>query len=154
MGERILHYWLTLLIVAILDQMSKWWISTSIAYGESRPLIDGLLWLTNVHNKGAAFSILQGKSFFFIVTAAILLAAIIIYVHFYRPPRTLVFVMGLISGGAAGNLIDRLRLSYVIDFIDTRWWPVFNIADIAIVIGGILFIIYFIMEERSERHYG
>ncbi len=146
-----MYYWLMLIFVIAVDQSSKWWVSSTFSSGESQALIDGVLWLTYVQNQGAAFSILQGKVLFFIIASVIVLAALMIWAAFYRPPARLAIILGLMSGGAAGNLIDRLRLSHVIDFFDLHWWPIFNVADIAIVIGGILLFLYVLIQERSEQ---
>ncbi len=146
-----MYYWIILIFVIAVDQSSKWWISSTFSSGESRALIDGVLWLTYVQNQGAAFSIMQGKVLFFIIASVIVVAALVVWVALSRPPAQLASILGLITGGAAGNLIDRLRLSHVIDFFDLHWWPIFNIADMAIVTGGILLIWYFFMEERSEQ---
>ena len=146
-----MYYWLMLIFVIAVDQSSKWWVSSTFSSGESQALIDGVLWLTYVQNQGAAFSILQGKVLFFIIASVIVIAALMIWAAFYRPPARLAVILGLMSGGAAGNLIDRLRLSHVIDFFDLHWWPIFNVADIAIVIGGILLFLYVLIQERSEQ---
>ncbi len=146
-----MYYWLILILVIAVDQGSKWWISSTFGPGESRAIIDGVLWLTYVQNEGAAFSMLQGKVLFFIIASVIVVAALAIWVVVKRPPRGLALILGLLSGGAAGNLIDRLRLMHVIDFFDLHWWPIFNIADMAIVIGGGLLLWYVFMEERSEH---
>ncbi len=146
-----MYYWIILILVIAVDQSSKWWISSIFSLGESRALIDGVLWLTYVQNQGAAFSIMQGKVLFFIVASVIVIAALAVWAVVYRPPAQLASIFGLLTGGAAGNLIDRLRLSYVIDFFDLHWWPIFNIADMAIVIGGVLLLGYVFMQERSEQ---
>lgn len=146
-----MYYWLILIFVIAVDQSSKWWVSSTFSSGESQALIDGVLWLTYVQNQGAAFSILQGKVLFFIIASVIVIAALMIWAAFYRPPARLAVILGLMSGGAAGNLIDRLRLSHVIDFFDLHWWPIFNVADIAIVTGGILLFLYVLIQERSEQ---
>lgn len=146
-----MYYWIVLALVILLDQSSKWWISSTLAMGESRPLIDGILWLTYVHNQGAAFSIMPGKIAFFVIASIIVITGVSIWVARSRPPVRLAMILGLLSGGAAGNLLDRLRFSSVIDFLDLHWWPVFNFADIAIVVGSILLVWYVFMLERSEK---
>lgn len=126
----------------ILDQWSKWLVMSKMAQGDSIPLIDGLFYLTYVRNPGAAFGMLPYKTVFFVVVTIAILIGIIIF--FRRIPEDRVLLkMGLALevGGAAGNLLDRLRFGHVIDFFDFRVWPVFNVADIGIVIGVcILFI--------------
>jgi signal peptidase II len=145
-----MYYWLVLALVLVLDQGSKWWISSTFAPGESQALIDGMLWLTYVHNQGAAFSIMQGKLLFFILASALVVAGISIWAAIYRPGPWLALITGLLAGGAAGNLLDRIRLSYVIDFLDLHWWPIFNVADMAIVCGGFLLAWHVYRMERSD----
>ncbi len=146
-----MYYWIILALVVLLDQSSKWWIMSTLMMGESRPLIDGVLWLTHVHNQGAAFSLLQGQIAFFVILSIIVIIGLSIWVARSRPPARLAMMLGLLGGGATGNLIDRLRFSHVIDFLDLHWWPIFNFADMAIVGGGILLLGYVFMLERSER---
>jgi signal peptidase II len=146
-----LYYWIILALVILLDQSSKWWVSSTFFMGESRPVIDGILWLTYVHNQGAAFSILPGKTAFFVIASIIVITGVSIWVLRSRPPIRLAMILGLLSGGAAGNLVDRLRFSHVIDFLDLHWWPVFNFADMSIVVGSILLVWYVFMLERSEK---
>jgi signal peptidase II len=117
----------------------------------SSPVIDGILWLTYVHNQGAAFSILPGKTAFFVIASIIVITGVSIWVLRSRPPIRLAMILGLLSGGAAGNLVDRLRFSHVIDFLDLHWWPVFNFADMSIVVGSIFLVWYVFMLERSEK---
>lgn len=126
----------------LLDQWSKWMIMTRMAEGQSIPLVDSILYLTYVRNPGAAFGMLPNKTAFFIfVTFAVMLGIIW---FFRRIPESRVWLkvgLALQMGGAVGNLIDRIRFGHVVDFFDFRVWPVFNVADIGIVIGvGILFI--------------
>src|SRR5207302_9836252 len=102
-------------------------------------LFGGLVRLDYTRNTGAAFSIFPTGSWAFAAIALVVSAGIVVY---YRRvaggPVVLRLALGLVLGGALGNLIDRVRLGYVIDFIDLRWWPVFNLADSAIVVGVVL----------------
>ena len=127
------------LVVAILflDQLTKYIISQTIPHGESIPIINNIFHLTYVLNRGAAFGIFKNQNLFFIVVA---LVAIIFILISLKRKKTLQIQIALcfILSGAIGNLIDRIRLSAVIDFLDFRIWPVFNIADTAITIGAIL----------------
>lgn len=134
--------------ILILDQWSKYVADGFLALGRSFPVINGVFHLTLTHNKGAAFSILKGSSFLFISITIFCLAAIIFLLSdksFFKKvfdldnsDRLVRFSLALVFGGACGNLIDRIRFSYVIDFLDFRVWPVFNLADSAITVGGIL----------------
>ena len=134
---------LTVLLIIAADQLSKIWIRASLAVGQSLPET-GFPRLTHVTNTGAAFGWFQGQSFPLTIVALVgvvvlLLYAVLIYVRFPFFVIWLVWVsLGLVLGGTVGNLIDRLRLGYVTDFIDFGFWPTFNIADSAIVVGVII----------------
>lgn len=133
-----MHFILALIIFA-LDRISKVLITVYLAPYTSQPILGSLMSFTHVHNTGAAFSILQGKRVFFIITTLILMG-IILYVYYKLLPITSVLTIttGLILGGALGNFYDRIVYGYVIDFIDFHFFPVFNIADSAVVIGTLL----------------
>lgn len=131
--------WVFAVLTFMVDQLTKYLVSNTFDYLQSLPVIPRIFHLTYVHNYGAAFGILQNRRGLFILVSATVIALI---VYFYKqlPKGWLTQVaMGLVLGGTLGNLIDRLRLGYVIDFFDFRVWPVFNIADSAIVIGVIIF---------------
>jgi signal peptidase II len=126
------------LIAAILflDQITKIVVLQHLSLNQSFVLIPKVLYLTLVHNRGAAFGILKNQVPFFIFTSSI--AIILIIVSLKRNKRIYNISLSLILAGALGNLTDRLFLGYVVDFIDFRIWPVFNLADSAITIGAIL----------------
>ncbi|MBU0709402.1 MAG: signal peptidase II [Candidatus Omnitrophica bacterium] len=121
-----------------LDQLTKFLITKNLAHQESFPLLRGIFHLTLTHNTGAAFGILKNQVPLFIFTS--LFAVFLIYVNIrkHREGKLYGLALSLILGGALGNLIDRVRLGYVIDFLDFRIWPVFNLADSAITIGAVL----------------
>lgn len=142
-----MRFWMSLITVVIIDQLSKWWIMGHFMLGQSKPLVDDLMWLTYVNNHGAAFGILNGKSWFFLAVAGVTILAAIAFHFMFKPSARLQFYLGVVAGGALGNVIDRVRFHHVIDFFDLRWWPVFNVADIAIVCGGILLVLYLLRYE-------
>lgn len=121
------------------DQLSKIWVVQHFKPGESYPVIEKIFHLTYVRNPGAAFGILAFRTSFFIIVS-LLMIFLIIYGErlFPRGNTSLHFGMSLLLGGAAGNLIDRIRYGYVVDFLDFRIWPVFNVADVALVLGVII----------------
>ncbi len=135
---------LTALLVIAADQLSKIWIRSNLSTGESLPET-GLFRLTRVHNSGAAFGLFQGHSLLLTIVALICIVLLPLFVLLFsrRFPfldsRLSKLAFGLVLGGTAGNLIDRLRFGYVTDFIAIAIWPAFNIADSAVVIGVILF---------------
>ena len=142
--------WLILVLILVLDQATKYLASINLLEGETIPVINGIFHITLVHNRGAAFGLFQAYSGVFVVLS-IIVASLILYLNYrWVNKGTLVTcVLALIVGGAIGNLIDRLRLGYVVDFLDFRVWPVFNIADSAISIGTIILIIYIIKKPCS-----
>jgi signal peptidase II len=142
-------------IVVIVDQISKQVFWHNFVPGYHVDVIPGLLRITLVKNSGAAFGLLEGGRIFFIVSSVIAVA-FIIYLGL-RLPRTERFkrvLLGLILGGAIGNLIDRVYDGAVIDFIEMgiggHWWPVYNVADIAVTVGAILLLLQLLIAPRSE----
>jgi len=119
-----------------MDQATKFWIQSRMTTGESTPVIAGIFHITYILNAGAAFGILENKTWFFIGVALLLIAGVAyIYPRLPVDRPFLKLGAGLLTGGAIGNLIDRVRIGYVVDFFDFRIWPVFNVADICIVCG-------------------
>lgn len=123
--------------IILLDQVSKLLVVARLQPYQSIPVIDGLLSFTLAKNPGGAFGLFRGQAFLvMVITAAISLGLLgaLLFGRFHDGPFKL--GLALIAGGALGNLIDRVRLGYVIDFISLRFWqPVFNLADVAIVVG-------------------
>jgi signal peptidase II len=138
-------------LIAILDQYSKFIVSKNISLGQSIPVIANIFHLTVVHNRGAAFGILKNQAPLFILTALFVIAVILYNIKYYKENRFIFKLsLGLILGGAVSNLIDRITLGYVFDFLDLRIWPVFNVADSAITIGAILLGWYFFQKEAKN----
>jgi len=139
---------LSVAIVAF-DQITKWMVRQSLELHDSREVVSGLLSLTHVRNRGAAFGFLSNadlpyQSLLFSVLSLAALGAIAIYAFklpvAHKAPQ---IALAMIMGGAVGNLIDRMAHGYVVDFVDVYWrahhWPAFNVADSCISIGvGIL----------------
>ena len=132
-------------LVVILDQLSKLWVRTYLELGESLRLTARLS-LTHVGNTGSAFGLLANQTFLLIIIGIASLFVILLFLRYLPQVTTLSMAsIGLIWGGALGNLVDRLHLGFVTDFIDFRlWgsfhWPAFNIADAAITVGVFLLI--------------
>jgi len=125
----------------VLDQFTKSLILKKLTWGQSLPVITNIFHLTLVSNKGSAFGILRGTSAIFIIISFLLIIFIILSLKKrsgYFSLKSVRFAFALILSGALGNLIDRIRFGYVVDFLDFRIWPVFNIADSTITIGAIL----------------
>jgi signal peptidase II len=145
-----------------LDQATKLWVSTSLGYADRISLIDGFFYITHVRNPGAAFGMLvdadpRWRAPFFI---GVSLVAVGIIISFYRNlapgDRHAALTLGLILGGALGNLVDRVFRGEVVDFLHFRlWtgysWPDFNFADSAIVVGVGLLLLELLASEGETR---
>jgi signal peptidase II len=137
--------------VVAVDQISKKLISINLLPGQSKPIIENIFCLTLVHNKGVAFGLFSERAAFFVFISIIVVLLIIVSFQKIKGYGLLLKVgLSLILGGAVGNLIDRFMFGYVIDFLDFRIWPVFNIADSAITIGAGLLVIYLLKLKESK----
>ncbi|MHC1710849.1 MAG: signal peptidase II [Solidesulfovibrio sp.] len=146
------------LMVVLLDQLTKLWIQNHMVLFTTRPVIPDFFNIVYVLNRGAAFGFLNRSDiawqtyFFFAATAM----AVMIIIHLLRmahPGDTLLVVaLGLILGGAIGNLIDRIKTGEVVDFLDFYWksfhWPAFNVADIGIFMGSLGLLVAFYRMRR------
>jgi signal peptidase II len=133
-------FYLTIVIVMVLDQLTKMWATASLEPIRTMPLIPGLFNLTYVQNRGIAFGMFQGQG---LLIGLFMIILIVVAIYYTRgllwtswEPN---LVGGCLCGGAAGNLLDRFRLGYVVDFFDAyvgpHHWPVFNVADSAICLA-------------------
>ncbi|HJV77291.1 MAG TPA: signal peptidase II [Paludibacter sp.] len=161
MEVKFVFYYLIALFVILLDQITKWLIVSRMEFGESIQIIDKILYITSHRNRGAAWGILQGQMWLFYVITLIVIVGIIIYIQRAAKDKWLMGLsLGLMLGGAIGNFIDRVIRKEVVDFIHTFIFgynfPVFNIADSALVIGVILLMIQMFRDEREtkEKTYG
>ena len=148
-----LLYLITLIVLIGGDQFTKHLVSSSMQLGQSQEIIDNLFYFTYAHNTGVAWGMLAGHLWLFIVVA--LVSAVLMIVFFKRTRKEEIltrFGLVLTFAGMIGNLIDRMVLEYVRDFIDVIIFnynfPIFNIADMAVVIGVALIIIEIIFEEH------
>ncbi len=128
--------------ILMLDQITKNLILKHMTAGMSIPLIQNVIHLTFVQNTGIAFGFFQNSNLFFLLTSLIIMLGIIyVLLHTPKEEKATSIFLGTVLGGAMGNIVDRFFLGYVVDFIDLRFWPIFNIADSAITIGIIGLII-------------
>lgn len=144
----MIWYFIAILLIAF-DQISKYLVVNNMTLSQSIPVIRNIFHITYVINYGAAFGIFKNQRVFFIlITIVILAILIVIYkqINFHNKLSKIAFT--LVISGALGNLIDRIRLGYVVDFFDFRIWPVFNIADMSIVIGAILLSVFLVFIEN------
>lgn len=150
--RRDLAFFLIAGSVIALDQFTKSLVRANLDVGETWPAgSDGLFRIIHVVNSGAAFGMLQGQTPFLIVTSLIGLAAILLY-YIYPPMEHGIIrvALGMQLGGAVGNLIDRVRLGEVTDFIDVGRWPTFNIADSSIFVSVVTVLLFFALQETTD----
>ena len=143
------YYLLFIVALVGLDQFVKYWVSANIALGTSHGFLPGLMNLTNLHNDGAAWSILEGQQWFFYL---ITLAAVVVLAYLMRQWRTnrwKMIALSLIMAGALGNFIDRVHQHYVVDMFELLPinFPVFNVADSCLTVGVIALIIIILKED-------
>ena len=132
----------TALIIVFLDQLAKFLIRKNLQLNESLPVIKNIFHLTYLKNTGSAFSLFQGYNPVFIFFSVIVMIAIFCFIKKVKENEKIMqFAVGLLLGGTSGNLIDRVIYGRVTDFIDFRIWPVFNVADSAVTVSVIIFII-------------
>jgi signal peptidase II len=141
---------LTAAAVIVADQVSKAFVRMLLPVQAPVWLIPRVLSLNHVRNSGAAFSILQGQRFVFIGIALLVLCALGWAWFRFRPSNPWVVVaLGLVVGGAVGNLIDRAVAGTVTDFIDAQVWPVFNVADSSVLVGEAILIVWLLFFEKN-----
>ena len=139
---------LTAILVALLDQATKWYVATHMDLGETIPVIPEIFHWTYIINPGAAFGILAYQRWFFLAIVILLFGAFFFFrKRIPKEPRYFSAAIGMLLGGALGNAIDRVRISGVVDFFDFRIWPIFNVADIFICVGVALIVFYFWRHE-------
>ena len=137
--------------LAIADQLIKRIFSGTMQIGESIPVLPRVFHLTYIQNPGAAFGLLENQTLLFIAIAAFLLAFLAFaYKELAAQGIWVRYGMSLLAGGAVGNLLDRVRLGAVIDYLDFRIWPIFNLADIGICLGAALVVWGLLREEGRE----
>ena len=147
-------YYLLILIAIVLDQVVKTFIRMNMSVHESIPVIENIFHITYVQNTGAAFSMFSGYTSVLALVTAIVTIAMLGYMYKVRKSAhvTLMLSLALIIAGGIGNIIDRVSLKYVVDFLDFRVWPVFNIADICVCVGcGLLIIYAFVIEPKLHK---
>ncbi len=135
----------------MVDQGLKALVVRFLPPGASRPVLPGILSLTHAQNTGVAFGLLSGLPLVIPILVALTVVFLLLYNGGRRARDSLTRgALALLVGGAVGNLIDRLRLGYVTDYIDLHVWPIFNVADVAVVCGGALLLIGLFRQKRGE----
>lgn len=145
----------TLLLVSgcviVSDQLTKFIVISKMAFGSSKSVVKGLLDISYITNSGAAFGLLRGWNPLFIIVTFIAIVFIFLYYRHFKEDLWMKVALGFLLGGAIGNLIDRIRINQVIDFINFRWWPSFNVADISVCIGAGMLLVKIIKGEKGEE---
>ncbi len=151
-----MKYYILAGIVLVLDQMTKWLVVTNMTLHQQIPIIENVLYLTSHRNKGAAFGILQGQMWLFFIVTIFVVGFVVYYLNKHAKESKLLGIsLGLVLGGAIGNFIDRLFRGEVVDFVDvyifTYDFAIFNVADMALVIGVGVLILQILLEEGKTR---
>ena len=159
MQKKNVIFLLTVAVLIVIDQVTKYFIHTGMALHDTIPVIPGFFSITYIRNPGAAFGFLAGASptFRYVFFIGVTLAAIGLILHYLRTyaadDQLLTISLGMILSGAVGNLIDRVRFGEVIDFLDvylgTSHWPAFNVADSAISVGAFILFIHLIRQKKT-----
>jgi len=147
------------IVGVLIDQATKFYIDRSMQLFDSIPVVTDFFNITYVRNRGAAFSFLSNASWrlpFFIGVSLVAAIAIIVAFHKLRDDQKLAQTsLAMIFSGAIGNLVDRLRLGEVIDFLDVHWyrhhWPAFNVADSLICVGVFLLAVDMLLDEKHSK---
>jgi len=161
MKKSYLIFFITAVVLVLLDQLTKALVVSNLQLHDSVPLINGFFNLVHVRNPGAAFGFLAKspawfRSVFFI---AVTIAAILLILYYLKQTgdadKIQVVALSFIFAGAVGNLIDRIRFGEVVDFLDvyvsTHHWPAFNVADSAISVGAVLLLISLLKRPKEKR---
>ncbi len=151
-------------VVLLIDQITKYFAVSTLKLGASVPVIGDLVRWTLTYNPGGAFGVRLGGSGYYLVTSFIIFFILVFYIWRHRSIGYIAVPLSIVAGGAAGNILDRLRLGEVIDFIDCEFfdihvgsynmdrWPIFNVADMAVSIGIVITIllIFFFSRRTTE----
>lgn len=144
------------LAILVLDQLTKQAVRADFIYGESRPVIEGFFNLVYVRNDGAAWNLLAGHGIVLIFISIAVLGVLFVYRrHFLEEQLSHKVLLGLLVGGIAGNLVDRIRFGWVTDFldfhVDVYHWPAFNVADSAICIAFGLYFLTNLLQKKPHE---
>lgn len=146
-------YIMLFIVLLIGDQASKYWARTVLYQQSSIQVIPHILRFTYVENRGAAFGMLQGQKIFFVIMTFLLIGLFFVYLKKTNTNKWMKWTASIIISGAIGNLIDRVLLGYVVDFIDFHiiWRYVFNVADIYVVGGTLLLALQILLQDEKGK---
>lgn len=147
--------WVALAAVAFAalaaDQLTKYIVTRKLSLDESVHVV-GSFWIHHVRNSGIAFGLFsQATAIVIVLTGAAVLWMLVFFARSGARHPVLPVALGLVIGGSLSNLLDRIRLGYVTDFLDLRWWPAFNLADSFIVVGVLILLATLVLAEREPR---
>jgi len=135
-------------VVFVADRVTKNLVTENVPYGTESPAVDHLVWITNIHNSGAAFGLAPAFAIIFLLASVAVSIGLIVYVVTHNNAPVLDAVLGLVLGGTIGNGYDRIVFGTVTDFIAVHFWPVFNVADSAVSVGVVLIALgYFVRAQ-------
>ena len=148
--------WLLLILsilIFITDRVLKYIVFKNLFLGESIPIIENLIYITPTHNGGIAFGLFKGQNPVLFLILSLIAIIFIIYLIVKKRTQSKSMLLGffLILSGACGNLVDRIIYGHVLDFIDLRVWPVFNIADSAITIGTCIILWKLLIKKHNAK---
>jgi signal peptidase II len=155
---QLCRWYVLAVIIIVIDQLTKHWITDVFAYGETLEILP-ILNLTLVHNMGAAFSFLSDaggwQRWFFALVSSVVSVIMVVWLSRLKGQHLLAVALTLVLGGALGNLWDRVLLGYVVDFVDVHYqqhhWPAFNVADAAITLGAVLLILESLLAPKQNK---
>jgi signal peptidase II len=140
----------TALATVLFDRATKALVRESMLPSQSVAVLGEWLQLTRVENAGAAFGLLQGRQVFLALVGAAVIVAVGVYLWRARPREPWVLLsLGLVAGGSIGNLVDRVTTGVVVDFVEVPLWPVFNVADSAVVVGTAILVLHVLFYRPS-----
>ncbi|MER2140183.1 MAG: signal peptidase II [Priestia megaterium] len=153
-----MFYYLIALAVILIDQVTKWMIVKEMYYGQSITVIENFLYITSHRNRGTAWGILQGQMWFFYLITVVVVVGLIIYIQkLKKQDKWFGIALALMLGVAIGNFIDRVVRKEVVDFVNTYIFtydfPIFNVADSALVVGVIIMFIMTLFEGKMKKEH-
>jgi signal peptidase II len=134
-------------LVFIADRVTKNLVTADVPFGTEYPAIDHLVWITNIHNSGAAFGLAPALALVFLVASVAVSIGLVAYVMTHKNDLVVDALLGLILGGTVGNGFDRVMYGTVTDFVSLHWFPVFNVADSAVSVGVVLFAVGYLIRK-------
>ncbi len=147
-----MQYFLIIIAAVVLDQIIKKTVVSAMSLYDTVPVLQDVFHITYIHNTGAAFSMMEGMRALLIILPAVMVVGAVAYMFIKRKTGhpLMMTSVALIAGGGIGNLIDRAVLGYVVDYLDFRVFPIFNLADICVCVGCGLLILYVLLIDGKQ----